>query len=140
VEGLVSVKGPNSFYESVETEGMLPITKVEPLNRALKIQRFGSRASGQSSRANRQTMQRVEWDEQYQLIKYTRYLNWTLNQVEQFIASIRFGKQPYTKRDFPSIGCAPCTRAIPSGEDVRGRTLVGGKALIRSVGYMRVSR
>jgi len=64
-------------------------------------------------------MQRVEWDEQYQLIKYNPLLSWSLKQVEDFIAEHKIPVNTLHKKGFPSIGCAPCTRAVLPGEDVR---------------------
>ena len=120
VEELVGLKGPNSFYDSVENrKECCHIRKVEPLKRALanaKVWVTGVRAD---QSANRQQMHRVEWDEVHQLIKYNPLLNWSLQEVEQFIAEHRIPVNTLHKKGFPSIGCAPCTRAILPGEDVR---------------------
>ncbi|HMI67027.1 MAG TPA: phosphoadenylyl-sulfate reductase [Cyclobacteriaceae bacterium] len=120
VEFLVTQKGPNSFYESVENrKECCHIRKVEPLNRALKNTKVWITGVRAEQSANRQTMQRVEWDEQYQLIKYNPLLSWSLKQVEDFIAEHKIPVNTLHKKGFPSIGCAPCTRAILPGEDVR---------------------
>ena len=120
VEALVGLKGPNSFYDSVENrKECCHIRKVEPLKRALadaKVWVTGVRAD---QSANRQQMHRVEWDEVHQLIKYNPLLNWSLEEVEQFIADHRIPVNTLHKKGFPSIGCAPCTRAILPGEDIR---------------------
>jgi len=120
VEALVSDKGPNSFYESVENrKECCHIRKVEPLNRALKNAQVWITGVRAEQSANRQKMQRVEWDEQYQLIKYNPLLNWSTSEVEEFIAQHKIPVNTLHRKGFPSIGCAPCTRAILPGEDIR---------------------
>lgn len=120
VEELLVKKGPNSFYESVENrKECCFIRKVEPLQRALidaKVWITGVRAE-QSS--NRTTMQLVEWDDQHQLIKYNPLLNWTADDVDSFVEKNRVPVNALHKKGYPSIGCAPCTRAIMPGEDPR---------------------
>lgn len=120
VEQMVLAKGPNSFYDSVENrKECCAIRKVGPLKRALagaKVWITGIRAD-QSS--NRQSMELVEWDDAHQLIKYNPILHWTFNDVEAFIKKNNIPVNSLHKKGFPSIGCAPCTRAIAPGEDIR---------------------
>lgn len=120
VEQLVLAKGPNSFYDSVENrKECCFIRKVVPLKRALtgaKVWITGIRAD---QSANRQAMELVEWDDAHQLIKYNPILHWSFEDVEKFIASNNVPVNALHKKGFPSIGCAPCTRAIAPGEDVR---------------------
>lgn len=120
VEQLVNQKGPNSFYESVENrKECCHLRKVLPLEQAL----HGSSAWITGIRANqslnRTQMNLVEWDEKYQLIKYNPLLHWSLPQVEQYIDEHRIPVNDLHKKGYPSIGCAPCTRAIMPGEDIR---------------------
>jgi phosphoadenosine phosphosulfate reductase len=61
----------------------------------------------------------VEWDEQYQLIKYSPIVRWSLDDVNSFIDKNRVPINALHKKGFPSIGCAPCTRAVLPGEDLR---------------------
>lgn len=120
VEQLVSAKGPNSFYDSVDNrKECCFIRKVEPLKRALsgaKIWVTGIRAD---QSANRQSMDVVEWDDAHQLIKYNPLLHWSFEDVEKFIKDNNVPVNSLHKKGFPSIGCAPCTRAIAPGEDIR---------------------
>ncbi len=120
VEDLVSNKGVNSFYESVENrKECCFIRKVEPLKRALKgadVWVTGLRAD-QSE--NRQNFQKFEWDEGNRVIKFNPILDWT---YEQMIDYLKENKVPYNElhdKGFISIGCAPCTRAITEGEHPR---------------------
>ena len=120
VEALLSQKGPNSFYDSVENrKECCYLRKVEPLKRALSeaaVWITGIRA-GQSD--NRNQMKLVEWDENRQLIKYNPLLNWTKEQVQSYIDIHKIPTNILHEKGFPSIGCAPCTRAVLPGEDDR---------------------
>lgn len=120
LESFVQRNGPNSFYESVENrKTCCHIRKVEPLQRALagnKVWITGLRAEHSSIR---QSLRSVEWDEANQIIKYHPLLHWTTDEVREIIAANNIPYNPLHDRGFVSIGCAPCTRAIKSGEDFR---------------------
>jgi phosphoadenosine phosphosulfate reductase len=120
VEAMVNVKGPNSFYESVDNrKECCFIRKVEPLNRALKgaaVWITGLRAEQSDNRHN---LPFAEWDEAHQLIKVNPILDWTLDQLLAFLSKENIPYNILHDKGFPSIGCAPCTRAIEPGEDIR---------------------
>lgn len=120
VEQLVTEKGPNSFYKSVENrKECCGIRKIQPLKRALKevsVWVTGLRAS-QSD--NRQTMKILEWDEGFGLIKFNPLIHWSLEEVEAYLKEYNVPQNALHKQGFVSIGCAPCTRAIMEGEDIR---------------------
>ncbi len=120
VERLLAEKGPNSFYESVENrKECCAIRKLEPLERALQpynVWVTGLRA-GQSS--NRQNMRRFEYDLKFGVIKFNPLLHWSLIEVESYLKEFRVPENKLHNQGFVSIGCAPCTRAIRSGEDIR---------------------
>jgi len=120
VEELVSEKGPFSFYDSVENrKECCFIRKVEPLQRALKGKEIwitGLR-SGQS--AGRENLPLFQWDETYNLVKYNPLTDWTLEQVVEYLQENNVPYNPLHDKGFVSIGCAPCTRAIQPGEDIR---------------------
>lgn len=120
VESLVSLKGPSSFYESVENrKECCFIRKIEPLQRAIqgyKVWITGIRAD---QSANREDMDQVEWDEANQIIKIHPIFHWTLADVESFLKKNFIPYNPLHDKGFPSIGCQPCTRAVQKGEDFR---------------------
>ncbi|RBQ30496.1 phosphoadenylyl-sulfate reductase [Arcobacter sp. FW59] len=120
VQNLYHTQGINGHFESIENrKSCCNIRKIEPLKRALKdveVWITGLRASQSVTRTN---MPLVEWDENFQVIKVNPLINWSEEEVWEYIKS---NKVPYNKlhdRGFPSIGCAPCTRAIKDGEDIR---------------------
>ncbi|GAB4107851.1 phosphoadenylyl-sulfate reductase [Echinicola sediminis] len=120
VEKLVSDIGINGFYESPENrKSCCYVRKVEPLKRALagnSIWITGLRAE-QSS--NRSAMQKLEWDEGNQIIKFNPLLEWSMEEMLQYINDNKIPYNPLHDKGFVSIGCAPCTRAIEPGEDPR---------------------
>jgi phosphoadenosine phosphosulfate reductase len=120
LEQMVNAKGPNSFYESVENrKECCGIRKVEPLKRALAGNKCWITGIRAEQSVNRQFMENTEWDEQNNLIKFHPIYNWTLDQVKQYIRENNIPYNTLHDRGFPSIGCAPCTRAIQPGEDFR---------------------
>jgi phosphoadenosine phosphosulfate reductase len=120
VEEMVNAKGPNSFYESVENrKECCFIRKVEPLNRALqgaKIWITGLRAD---QSANRHDVQVAEYDTARNLIKINPLIDWTFEQLLEYLADNNVPYNPLHDKGFLSIGCQPCTRAIEPGEDIR---------------------
>jgi phosphoadenosine phosphosulfate reductase len=120
LERMVNAKGPNSFYESVENrKECCEIRKIEPLKRALagnKVWITGVRAE---QSVNRQQMTDLEWDEGNHLAKFHPIFHWTLHDVKAYINKNNIPYNTLHDRGFPSIGCAPCTRAVQPGEDFR---------------------
>jgi phosphoadenosine phosphosulfate reductase len=120
VEKLVSEKGPISFYESIKNrKECCFIRKVEPLQRALQgydVWITGIRAEQSDGRKD---IPAIEWDEANKIIKFHPILNWTLDEVKNYIAKHNIPYNPLHDKGFVSIGCAPCTRAVKAGEDFR---------------------
>lgn len=120
VEELLEKKGPNSFFESVENrKECCFIRKVVPLKKALagnKIWITGLRAE-QSE--NRSDLHLFEYDANFDLVKFNPLLKWTLEEVQKYIDDNNVPQNSLHKKGFVSIGCAPCTRAIAEGEDIR---------------------
>jgi len=120
VEQMVSIKGPSSFYESVENrKECCGIRKIEPLKRALAGNKCWITGIRAEQSANRQDMENVEWDEQNNLVKFHPIYSWTLDEVKEYIKKYNIPYNTLHDRGFPSIGCAPCTRAVQPGEDFR---------------------
>jgi phosphoadenosine phosphosulfate reductase len=120
LERLVSGQGVNGFYHSLEARlECCRIRKVEPFKRAIAgypAWITGVRREQSAGRAHGQT---VEWDAEHGLYKLSPLLEWTEAEVWQYI---RARGLPYNRlhdRQFPSIGCSPCTRAIQPGESRR---------------------
>ena len=120
LQEMVNAKGPNSFYESVENrKECCYIRKIEPLKRALKGNDIWITGIRADQSANREDMHDVEWDEGNQLIKFHPIFDWTLEDVKSYIKENNIVYNTLHDKGFPSIGCAPCTRAVQPGEDFR---------------------
>lgn len=120
VEKYVKEKGINGFYESVENrKECCGIRKVHSLNRALAGADIWITGLRRSQSANRQQMQKVEWSPEHNLIKYNPLFDWSEEEMRQYIDLHKVPVNTLHKRGFASIGCAPCTRAIAPGEDLR---------------------
>ena len=120
VENMVSLKGPTSFYESVENrKECCGIRKIEPLKRALDGNEIWITGIRAEQSANRESMENLEWDAENRIIKFHPLFNWSLEQVKDYIRENNIPYNSLHDKGFPSIGCAPCTRAVNEGEDFR---------------------
>jgi len=120
VEKLVTEKGFTSFYESVENrKECCHIRKVEPLNRALEGAKIWVTGLRSEQSANRQQMSLLEWSEDKQLHKFNPLINWSFEEMMDYIQKHNVPYNPLHDKGFISIGCLPCTRAIEPGEDPR---------------------
>ncbi len=120
VEELLNKKGPFSFYESLENrKECCFIRKVIPLKRALAGNEIWITGLRAAQSENRSDMQEFEWDEGNQILKYNPLLEWSLDQVKEYIKQNHVPYNVLHDRGFVSIGCEPCTRAIQPGEDFR---------------------
>jgi phosphoadenosine phosphosulfate reductase len=120
VEKLLNEKGPFSFYESVENrKECCYIRKVIPLKRALKGHKIWITGLRASQSANRSNLHELEWDEANRIIKFNPLLEWSLDDVKQYVKENNVPYNVLHDRGFVSIGCEPCTRAIKPGEDFR---------------------
>ena len=120
VQQMVSAKGPNSFYESVENRlECCHVRKVEPLQRALKGNNMWITGIRKEQSANRNNLSSVEWDEKNNIFKFHPLFDWNLDQVKKYIKDNNVAYNSLHDKGFPSIGCQPCTRGVKEGEDVR---------------------
>ncbi|SFT75249.1 phosphoadenylylsulfate reductase (thioredoxin) [Algoriphagus locisalis] len=120
VEKLVSEIGINGFYDSVENrKSCCFVRKVEPLKRALAGNDVWITGLRAEQSANRSGMKRIECDEGNQILKFNPLLDWTFEDMINYISEKNIPYNPLHDKGFISIGCAPCTRAIMEGEDAR---------------------
>ncbi len=120
LQDMVNTKGPNSFYESVANrKECCYIRKIEPLKRALQGNEIWVTGIRAEQSANREDMHDLEWDEGNQLVKFHPIFDWTLDEVKSYIKDNNIVYNTLHDKGFPSIGCAPCTRAVQPGEDFR---------------------
>lgn len=120
VQRMVREEGINLFYNSVESRHRCcQIRKLEPLHRAMQGLDVWVCGLRRQQSVTRKDMNLVEWDDMHGLIKVNPLIEWTEQQVWDYIHE---HSVPYNKlhdKGFPSIGCEPCTRAVKPGEDIR---------------------
>ena len=121
VEALENEKGFFSFRRSVaERNECCAIRKLEPLSRALKGKKGWVTGLRREQSITRAELEVVEVDEAHgSILKLNPLAPWTESQVWQYARERSLPVNALHERGYPSIGCAPCTRAIGPGEDVR---------------------
>jgi phosphoadenosine phosphosulfate reductase len=120
LEDLVSKHGPNLFYESIENrKACCAVRKVGPLNRALAGRSAWITGLRRAQSVTRTDLGRVEWDEVHGLFKLNPLLDWTLDEVQAALKARKVPVNALHAQGYPSLGCAPCTRAVEPGEDER---------------------
>ena len=121
VQDMVRSHGLNLFYNSVELRKLCcGIRKVEPLKRALKELNAWMTGLRREQAVTRSEVRKIELDKEHgQIVKINPLVDWSYDQVWYYI---REHNVPYNRlhnQGYPSIGCAPCTRAVKPGEDLR---------------------
>jgi phosphoadenosine phosphosulfate reductase len=120
LQNFVDEKGINPFYESKELRlSCCGIRKVEPLKRALKNKKIwisGLRKEHSNSRAEKEFFEK---DSTFELIKFYPLLNLSEKEVWEIIHQNRIPFNRLYKQGYKSIGCAPCSRAVKEGDDIR---------------------
>jgi phosphoadenosine phosphosulfate reductase len=121
VEAWVQQNGINGFYESLEQrKTCCHVRKVEPLGRALKDASAWITGLRREQAVTRVALNVIEVDQPHGgILKINPLSHWTLDQVWDHIHRFDVPYNPLHDKGFPSIGCAPCTRAIEPGEDIR---------------------
>lgn len=120
VERFITDKGANAFYNSVELrKECCRIRKVEPLKRALAGKKAWITGLRREQAATRVELPVAEWDEGNGLHKFNPLTEWSQDDVWNYIKAFDVPYNELHDKSFPSIGCAPCTRAVAAGEDLR---------------------
>ena len=121
VESLERQKGFYSFRESVANrKECCAIRKVEPLSRALRGTEAWITGIRRAQGVTRTDVQKIEVDQAHPgLYKVNPLADWTEQDVWGYIKKNGVPLNRLHDAGYPSIGCAPCTRAVKEGEDVR---------------------
>lgn len=120
VERYVAQHGPNGFYDSVALrKRCCYIRKVEPLKRALADKKAWITGMRRDQSTTREELELSAYDSDHGLHKFNPLCDWTEKDVWNYIRQHDVPYNALHDRFYPSIGCAPCTRAITPGEDIR---------------------
>ena len=115
----VASEGQDAMYRSIALrKACCQIRKMEPLARALDGKSAwitGLRREQSGARAEVPLIDTTDASR----VKYNPLADWSWGDVWHFIALQQIAYNPLHDQFFPSIGCAPCTRAISLGKDFR---------------------
>lgn len=118
VQEMVQTKGINLFYDSIENRKLCCyLRKIEPLNRALVGLKAWITGIRRDQTSSRNDMQVLELDKE--IYKLNPLIDWKEERVWEYLRSRNIPYNALHDRNYPSIGCAPCTRAIAANEDPR---------------------
>jgi phosphoadenosine phosphosulfate reductase len=111
--------GPKAMYQSIELrKGCCGIRKLEPLARMLAGRSAWVTGLRREQSDNRGNVTYGDRDAEGR-VKFNPLADWTWGDVWHYIALNEVPYNPLHDQFYPSIGCAPCTRAIALGEDFR---------------------
>jgi phosphoadenosine phosphosulfate reductase len=120
LEEMLQEHGRELYYESVEKRKLCcHVRKVEPLHKTLAGWKAWICGLRREQSVTRRTVARIEWDEVFRLYKINPLVDWTESQVWEYIRNNDVPYNALHDQGYRSIGCAPCTRAVQPGEDVR---------------------
>ncbi len=120
VDQYVTRNGLNAFYDSVDMRReCCRIRKVEPLGRALAGKQAWVTGQRRAQSSTRSELAVQELDTAHGMTKFNPLADWSEEDVWNYIRSNNVPYNALHDQGFPSIGCAPCTRAVQPGEDVR---------------------
>ena len=120
VSKMVKKHGNNLFYKGRDNRELCcGVRKVEPLGRALSDLEAWITGLRRDQGMDRGSINIVEWDTAHNNYKINPLANWTFDQVRDFINANEIPYNELHDKGYPSLGCAPCTRAIAPGEDIR---------------------
>jgi phosphoadenosine phosphosulfate reductase len=121
VESMVRAKGVNLFFHSLENrQECCRVRKVEPLNRVLSTLDGWITGARRSQSVTRQDLRKIELDAEHGgIVKLNPLADWSTAQVFDYLKEKDVPKNRLHDQGYPSIGCAPCTRAVRPGEEER---------------------
>lgn len=120
LEPFVRANGVNAFYRSVDLrKACCAIRKTEPLARALAGKGAWITGLRREQSVTRSDVPYQEFDAAHGLAKFNPLVEWTEEDVWAYVRDRNVPYNALHDKGYPSIGCAPCTRAVEPGEDVR---------------------
>lgn len=120
VERYAGANGVNAFYRSVELrKACCHARKVEPLQRALSGKAAWITGLRRAQAVTRRELPEQEFDTVHGIPKFNPLASWSEQEVWTYLRDNGVPYNELHERGFPSIGCAPCTRAVAAGEDIR---------------------
>ena len=95
------------------------LRKVEPLRRKLRELQAWITSIRRDQTSSRAAAQKIEWDAKFGLVKINPITDWDSKRVWHYLHEHNVPYNSLHDRNYPSIGCSHCTRAVRQGEDAR---------------------
>ena len=95
------------------------LRKVEPLRRKLSTLDAWITAIRRDQTSDRVGIRKIDWDPKFGLVKISPLADWTREMIWNYVVKHDVPYNPLHDRNYPSIGCTHCTRAVQPGEDPR---------------------
>ncbi len=121
IEEMVRAKGLNLFYESVENRQLCcRLRKVEPLGRYLADLDAWVTGLRRDQNVTRAETPKLEVDPLHGgIVKLNPIADWSAEQVLEYVGAHDVPTNRLHAEGYPSVGCAPCSRAVGPGDDPR---------------------
>lgn len=120
LQGWVTEQGVNAFYRSQELrKSCCQVRKLEPLHRALKGKTAWITGLRREQSVTREALDYSQWDAGNGLQKLSPLFDWSEAEVWAVIHALKLPYNSLHDNNYPSIGCAPCTRAVQPNADPR---------------------
>jgi phosphoadenosine phosphosulfate reductase len=120
LEAFVEENGVSPFYRSIELrKACCALRKTAPLARALAGKGAWITGLRRAQSVTRSDVGQEEFDAVHGIPKFNPLIDWSDADVWDYLRTHGVPYNPLHDRGFPSIGCAPCTRAVEAGEDIR---------------------
>ncbi len=121
VQAMVSSRGVNLFYESVDARQLCcRIRKVEPLERHLAGLDAWITGLRRDQNVTRNDTLKLQLDEKHGgMLKLNPLADWSSERVWSYVRGRNVPVNRLHAEGYPSVGCDPCSRAVAPGEDER---------------------
>lgn len=123
VEEQEAALGPRLFGRNPDL--CCHLRKVEPLGRALEGYMAWFSGIRRDETASRRDRRVVEWDRKRGMVKVNPILDWSQEDMDNYIEDNGVLVNPLHYDGYPSIGCAPCTSPVAPGDDPRSGRWAG---------------
>jgi len=121
----VTKPGPEAAAHPCGSDQCCQFRKVEPLRRVLEGKRAWITGLRRSDGPTRADAPIVSWDATFGLVKVNPIATWTADDVASYLGDHGLPVHPLVPRGYLSIGCAPTTRPVTEGEDIRAGRWAG---------------
>lgn len=103
------------------------LRKIEPLKEKLAGVRAWVTAIRRDQTSHRAKARKVEWDQKFHVVKINPIVDWSSENVWEYVRAHDVPYNPLHDFNYPSIGCTHCTRAVRPGDDPRSGRWAGSQ-------------